>query len=468
MKKNKNAILVSPPISTFERYGKLADVGSVTPSLGICYIASILEKEGYSVGIVDAEVLKLSMDETVDKILSNTPRVVGITSTMNTFHSAIVLGQKLKQAEPEIYLVLGGPYVSALTTGALDKAFDFGVYGEGEHTFLELMKFLDHRGEISEIDGLIYKDNGEFKLNKPRKYIEPLDSIPPPARHLLPDLKLYRPNAQSYRKLPATTIITSRGCPFNCIFCDRSTFGKKYRAHSAEYVVDEIQMLIEQFGIKEIWFVDDTFTIDKNRVMQICNMIMERNLDISWSCLGRVGTVTIEMLKMMKKAGCWMIAYGIETGNQGVMNYIKKGITLEQAEQAVKWTKEAGLLPKGYFMLGYPVDTLETIDETIAFARSLSLDYALFTITTPLPNTELFEICKSVGKLVHTDLSKFSAWEAVYEPPGVSAKQLTAKHREAYKTFYFRPSYIFRQLKNIRGIDDLWRHINAFIALIRF
>jgi len=295
-----------------------------------------------------------------------------------------------------------------------------------------------------------------------------LDSIPFPARHLLPDLKLYRPNAQSYRKLPATTIITSRGCPFNCIFCDRSTFGKKYRTHSAEYVVDEIQMLIEQFGIKEIWFVDDTFTIDKNRVMQICNMIMERNLDISWSCLGRVGTVTIEMLKMMKKAGCWMIAYGIETGNQEVMDYIKKGITLEQAEQAVKWTKEAGLLPKGYFMLGYPVDTLETIDETIAFARSLSLDYALFTITTPLPNTELFEICKSVGKLVHTDLSKFSAWEAVYEPPTVSAKQLTAKYREAYRNFYFRPSYIFRQLKNIRGIDDLRRHINAFITLIRF
>ena len=464
----KDVILVSPPISTFERYGKLAGVGSVTPPLGICYIALVLEKEGYTVGIVDAEVLKLSMGETIDKILSDTPKVIGITSTLSNSHSAIVLGRELKQTKPEVHLVLGGPYVSALTISALDKAFDFGVYGEGERTFLELMRFLDHGGKISEIDGLIYKCDGQFKLNKPRKYIEPLDSIPFPARHLLPDLKLYRPNAQSYKKLPATTVITSRGCPYNCIFCDRSTFGKQYRTHSAEYVVDEIQMLIEQFGIKEIWFVDDTFTIDKARTEQICDMIIERDLNISWSCLGRPKTVTIEMLKKMKKAGCWMVAYGIETGNQNVMNYIKKGLTLEQVRQTIHWTKEVGLQAKGFFMLGHPIDTLETIEETIAFAKSLPLDYALFTITTPLPNTELFEICKSVGKLVHTDLSKFSAWEAVYEPPGVSAKQLTAKHREAYKTFYFRPSYIFRQLKNIRGIDDLRRHINAFITLIRF
>ena len=469
MQKIKDIVLVSPPISTLERYGKFADVGSVTPPLGLCYIASVLEGAGYSIHIIDAEVLKLSMDETINKIESYAPMVVGITSTMNTFHSAIELGRRIKESKPEIYLVLGGPYVSALKTSALDDAFDFGVYGEGEQTTIELMEFLDYGGNVSEIDGLIYKYNGQFKfkLNKPREYINSLDSIPFPARHLLPDLKLYRPNAQSYRKLPATTMITSRGCPYNCIFCDRSTFGKRYRTHSAKYVVDEMQMLIEQFGIKEIWLVDDTFTINKKRTMQICDMIIERNLKISWSCLGRPGTVTFEMLKKMKKAGCWMIAYGIETGNQEVMDYIKKGITLEQAEQTVKWTKEAGLLAKGYFMLGHPIDTLETIDETIEFAVSLPLDYALFLITAPIPNTELFEICKSVGKLVHTDLSRFSAWEAVYEPPEVSVKQLEDKHKEAYRKFYLRPSYIFRQLKNIKNVDDLWRHINAFITIVR-
>ena len=458
--------MVSPPISTLERYGKFANVGSVTPPLGLCYIASILEGEGYPVYIIDAEVLKFSMDETVNKILSYDPTIVGITSTMNSFHSAIELGRRIKESNSEIYLVLGGPYVSSLKINALDKTFDFGVYGEGEQTTLELIRYLEHGGYKSKIDGLIYKSKGQFKLNKPREYIDSLDNIPFPARHLLPDLKLYRPNAQSYKKLPATTMITSRGCPYNCIFCDRSTFGNRYRAHSAKYVVDEIQMLIEQFGIKEIWFVDDTFTINKKRVMKICDMLIERNLDISWSCLGRINTVTFEMLKKMKQAGCWMIAYGIETGNQDVMNYIKKGITLEQTEPAIKCTKQAGLLAKGYFMLGHPIDTLKTIDETIDFAVSLPLDYALFLITTPIPNTELFEKCKSVGKLVHTDLSKFSAWDAVYEPPDVSLQQLKDKHREAYRKFYLRPSYIFRQLKNIRNGDDLWRHINAFITIL--
>lgn len=458
---------MSPPISTLERYGKFADVGSVTPPLGLCYIASVLEQKNYSVHIIDAEVLKLSMDETVKKTLSYDPMVVGITSTMNTFHSAIELGGRIKESNSEIYLVLGGPYVSALKSKALDEAFDFGVYGEGEQTTLELIDFLEQGGNISKIDGLIYKHKGKFKINKPRNYISSMDSILLPARHLLPDLKLYRPNAQSYKKLPATTMITSRGCPYHCIFCDRSTFGNQYRCHSAKYVVDEIQMLIEQFGIKEIWFVDDTFTIDKKRVMKICDMIIERKLDISWSCLGRINTVNFEMLKKMKQAGCWMIAYGIETGNQDVMDYIKKGITLEQTTPAINWTKQAGLLAKGYFMLGHPIDTLKTIDETIDLAITLPLDYALFLITSPLPNTELFEICKSVGKLVHTDLSKFSAWEAVYEPPNVSIQQLKDKHREAYRRFYLRPSYIFRQLRNITNMDDLRRHINAFFTILK-
>jgi len=464
-----NIGLVSPPISTLERYGKFADVGSVTPPLGLCYIASVLEKEGYSVSIVDAEVLKFSMEETVDKVLSYNPKIVGITSTMTTFHSAIDLGRNLRKAKSDLYLMLGGPYVSALKTKALDDSFDFGVFGEGEYTVLELIKFLEeiNTKSIQEIDGLIYKKDGQFKLNKPREYIECLDTLPYPARHLLPDMKLYRPNAQCYKKLPVTTLITGRGCPYNCIFCDHSTFGKKYRTHSAEYVVNEIQILTEQYGIKEIWIVDDTFTIDKSRVIKICEMIIKRGIDVSWSCCGRVNNISPEMLQKMRSAGCWMIAYGIETGNQEIMEYIKKGITIEQVKEGIKWTKEAGILAKGYFMIGHPTDTLKTIDETISFAKSLPLDYALFLINSPLPNTELFEICKSIGKLDYTDLSKFSAWNAVYEPPAVSKKQLEAKHREAYRSFYLRPSYVCRQLRNIDNVDDLWRHINALVTLLR-
>lgn len=462
-------VLVSPPISTRERYGKLAAVGSVTPPLGLCYIAAVLEKEGFDVSIVDAEVLKFSMEETVHKILSYNPKIVGITSTMTTFHSAIGLGRNLKKVRPDVFLMLGGPYVSALKIQALDNSFDFGVYGEGEDTVLELINHLTGKitRPLSEIDGLIYNNDGRFILNKPREYIKNLDTIPYPARHLLPDLKLYLPNAQCYKRLPVTTIITGRGCPYNCIFCDHSTFGKKYRQHSPEYVVNEIQILIQQYGIRELWIVDDTFTIDKSRVTKICDLIIERGLDISWSCCGRVNNVSPEMLRKMRSAGCWMIAYGIETGNQQIMDFIKKGITIEQVREGIKWTKEAGILAKGYFMIGHPTDTIETINETINFAKSLPLDYALFLINSPLPNTEMFDICKSIGKLDYSDLSRFSAWNAVYEPPAVTKKQLEEKHREAYRSFYLRPSYIWRQLKNIDSVDDLYRHVNAFVTLLR-
>jgi radical SAM superfamily enzyme YgiQ (UPF0313 family) len=182
-------------------------------------------------------------------------------------------------------------------------------------------------------------------------------------------------------------MITNKGCPFNYIFCDHSVFGKKSRAHSAEYVMNEIHYPIEEFGIRKIWIVDDTFTMDQKRVSDICDLMIKRNIKISWSYLGRVNTLYPELLHKMKAAGCWMIAYGIETSNQDIMNFIKKEITFEEIRQAITWTRDAGILTKGYFMIGHPPDTIDTIDQTIAFAKDLKLDYALFIITSPLPRS---------------------------------------------------------------------------------
>ncbi|MDD1706103.1 MAG: B12-binding domain-containing radical SAM protein [Methanoregulaceae archaeon] len=461
-------VLVNPPISTEERYGKMAKLGSVTPPLGICYVASFLERAGYTVSIVDGEVLNAGIDETVSQVLSKGSRIIGITSTITSFHNAIEVGRRLKRVQPDLVLILGGPYVSALMARSLEPSFDFGVFGEGEYTVLELMEYLTGKSkrDISSIRGLIYRDNSDLRINEPREYIQDLDGLPWPARHLLPPLHLYRPNSQCYRKLPATTMITSRGCPYNCIFCDHSVFGRKYRAFSAEYVVNEMQHLVEKYGIREIWIVDDTFTLNKKRVMDISDLIIGRGIKVSWSCLGRVNTVSPELLHKMKEAGCWMIAYGIETGNQEVMDFLRKGITIGEVRQAIAWTRDAGLLAKGYFMIGHPTDTLETIDETISFAKELQLDYALFTITSPLPNTDLFEICRTIGKVDYSDLSRFSAWNAVYEPPGLTKEQIEGKFREAYRSFYLRPGYIFSQLGHIKGLDDFIRHVSAFVSLL--
>jgi anaerobic magnesium-protoporphyrin IX monomethyl ester cyclase len=462
-------VFVNPPVSTFKRYGKMAKLGSVTPPLGISYLAAYLEKGGYVISIVDGEVLNLTIDETVSQILLKKSKIIGITSTIVSFPSAIEIGRRLRKEKPDLILILGGPYVSACMADSLEQSFDFGVYGEGELTVHELLRYLKKETdiEISKIKGLIYRDAEGLHINETREYIMNLDILPYPARHLLPDLHLYRPNTQCYRKLPATTLITSRGCPYNCIFCDHSVFGKKYRAHSAEYVVNEMQYLIEKFGIREIWIVDDTFTLDQKRVFDICDLMIKRHVKISWSCLGRVNTVSPELLHKMRAAGCWMIAYGIETGNQKIMDFLKKGITIEGVRKAITWTKDAGLLTKGYFMIGHPPDTIDTVDQTIAFAKDLKLDYALFTITSPLPNTQLFEICKTMGKIDFTDLSKFTAWNAIYEPPNLSKEQIESKFKEAYQSFYLRPGYIFSQLGNIKNFEDLIRHITAAISLIR-
>lgn len=461
-------VLINPPISTIERYGGLADVGSVLPPLGLCYIASFLERAGYSVSIIDGEVLNLSIKQVAEEVSAINPHIVGITSTTLTYSHAISVAQEIKSLDSDIEIVLGGPHISAIKSGVLMDTVDYAVYGEGEITFIDLMEHLDGKKKAEDIDGLIYKENDRIIVNHPREYIKDVDTIPYPARHLLPDLRLYVPNAQNYRRLPSTSMITSRGCPFNCYFCDHSTFGRIFRGHSPSYVVGELEEIISKYGIKDVWFTDDTFTVDKNRVLNICDEIIERGVDISWNCLGRVDNVDSAMLKKMRDAGCWMIAYGIETGNQKVMDYIKKGTTLEQVRKAVFWTKQAGLKAKGFFMLGHPIDTIETINQTINFSKSMPLDYALFLPNTPLPNTELFDICQSTGRIISPDLTKFSAWNVVYEPPNVSLNQLKEKYHEAYKSFYLRPTYILKQLLSIRGWDDIKRHIKAAKVIINF
>jgi anaerobic magnesium-protoporphyrin IX monomethyl ester cyclase len=469
MTDNVDIILVNPSISTTERYGKMAKLGSVTPPLGICYIASVLERNGYTVKIIDAEVQQLSPEETIAKIFEVTPKIVGITSTITSFHKSINLGREIRKKTSDLPLIIGGPYISAMKIQGMDVSFNYGVYGEGEFTVLELLDHLTNKRatSVTDIKGLIYQEDHKFKITPPREYIEDLDVLPNPARHLIPPLNLYRPNSQCYKKLPATTLITSRGCPYHCIFCDHSVFGHKYRAHSAKYVVNEIQTLVDKFDIREIWIVDDTFTINKQRVMEICDLIIQRGIKVSWSCLGRVNTVTPELLNKMKSAGCWMIAYGIESGNQEVMNTLDKGITIESVTQAIQWTNEAKILSKGYFMIGHPTDTISTIDQTIKFAVKLDLDYALFTITSPLPNTKLFEICSKVGKMDCTDLSKFSEWNAIYEPPNVTKEQIEQKFKEAYRTFYLRPHYIIKELLQIKSFEDFLRNLEGFISLVR-
>lgn len=457
--------LLTPPLTLKERYGSLGKAGSVVYPLGLCYIASALERRGHEVNIIDGTLETSNGKDLLPHLLDND--IVGISSTTFQFHRAIDIAKRIKGLNSKKLIMLGGTHVSALPGETLStRLFDFGIIGEGEITVPELLETIERGSNLAEVNGIAYLENNTVKITRPRGYIKELDTIPLPAWHLLPDLHLYHPNIQNYKRLPCATIITSRGCPYNCSFCDCSVFGKTIRLRSAANVVEEIKTLVKKYGIKELWVVDDTFGISENHATEFCKRILEEGLDVTWSCLCRVDRVSRPLLEIMKKAGCWLIGYGIESGNQKILDLVQKRISLEQIITAVNLTKEVGLKAKGFFMLGHPMETLETIEDTISFAVSLPLDYAMFTLTTPFPNTKLYEMAKEYGTLTEADWSFYSCWHPVYTPDGLTREILLAKQQEAHRRFYLRPGYLLNQMLSIRSFLDVKRAYVGMKAIL--
>lgn len=460
-------LFINPFVSPEETYGKFRKLGAVQPPLGMCYIAALLEKYDYQVSILDANLLGLTPEKVIEKALKVKPDLIGLYSTTMGYNKVRDLAKTLKSKRPEIPIVVGGPHVSGMAEETLQETcFDYGVIGEGEITVLELIKALEENKNLREVDGLVYRKEGKVVRNSPRKMIENLDTLPFPARHLLPPLKRYHLKAMITKRFPATHIFTSRGCPYNCIFCGHS-FGKKLRFHSPEYVVNEMEELAKKCGIKEITINDDTFTVSKKRVYIICELLRKKRLGIVWSCLIRVDNVDKPLLKAMKRAGCWLVQPGIESGNQEVLDFIRKDITLEEARNACRWAKEVGIQVKDSFILGHPRETRETIEETIEFAKSLKTHFAAFALMTPYPGTELWQIADQYGTLDKSDLSKLvPSIQASFVPFGLTAEYLKKKQAEAYRRCYLNPGMIARHLISIRGWEDIRKMFYAAQALI--
>jgi len=288
-------------------------------------------------------------------------------------------------------IVLGGPHATVYPQRVMNESpvIDYVVRGEGEETFLALVQALDAGGkDVGTIQGLTFRLRGEIISTPDRALIQDLDSLPFPARHLfeLGRYGLCTPEGQ-----PMFTLLSSRGCPYNCAYCFKGIVGRTYRQRSPDNILSEIRQVIEQYGARNFYFIDDLFTIDLRRLHLIADQLITEKLDIRWQCLGRVDRVNAEVLRKMYLAGCRRIHYGIESGNQGILQRIGKGIQLEQVRKAVRWAKEAGLQVKGYFMLGLPGDTEQTMQQTVDLAIELDLDEAMFSLTTPFPGTRLWE-----------------------------------------------------------------------------
>ncbi len=467
-------LLIKTPY--LEVYKGMDQVATNQAPLGLAYIAAVLREAGHNVILLDSENLVMTYDDISDLIKKEKPDVVGISSATVNFGNAVRIAGLAKQsAEPVV--VLGGNHATSLPEEVLGDhpEIDIVVIGEGEITMRELCDAMDSSGKVDydSIQGLAFrKEDGQIIKSPPRPLIMDLDSLPLPARDLLP-MKNYNVqiHLSSVRGIKAS-MISSRGCPGQCAFCAiHLTMGRKTRVRSVESVVGEMEHLVYQYKAKYIQFYDDTFTINYQRVLDICNLIIKRKLKVKWFAHARVNTVDENLLRLMKRAGCAHVSFGIESGNQTILKTIKKGTTLEQARKAVSVCQRAGIKTLTTFMIGNPGETQETVRDTIDFAIELNPDIAVFSILVPLPGTEVYN--KYRGVLFDTSLN----WEdyrtlVTSNKLALKSKTMTnevlirALHT-AWKRFYLRPGYILRQFWRMRSGAELYYYIQGGLNVFR-
>ncbi|OGS07091.1 MAG: hypothetical protein A2270_03755 [Elusimicrobia bacterium RIFOXYA12_FULL_51_18] len=459
-------LLVFPPILGEERYGKLARAGSYLPPLGLLYLAGVLEKR-HEVRIIDGSVLDITVEDMGREISSWRPDIVGVSAYTPTFYRALAIARIVKETDPRILTVLGGPHPTACpeeTAG--DKNVDVVVSGEGEQTFKELADAVAASADISGIKGLYYKRDGKVFQTPPRERISRLDELPMPARHLL-DMRLYKPSVMHYKKMPAFSIMCGRGCPYKCTYCSCSkVFRGGVTLRSPENIIAEIKYLVKEYGAREIMVWDDTFGLAKKWTLTFCELM--KPLNLTWSAWMRVDLVNPEVLGKMAESGCWHISYGVESGNQKVLDTIKKGITIEQIRNAFRWTHQAGMEARGTYILGLPNETRQTMADTVNIAIDTSADYAQFQLLTPYPGTELWDEARNYGEFAIKDFSKYTIWFPVFIPKGLTSEGLLKAHRAAYRRFYFRAGYFWQSIKKISDWGDVKRVLTGILSLLEY
>ncbi|MFC2056844.1 B12-binding domain-containing radical SAM protein [Chloroflexota bacterium] len=439
--------------------------------MGLAQVAAVLEEKGYQVTIVDANALRLKVQDVV--LYLTDADVVGLTAMTPTVSATLEIARAIKDAKPELPIILGGVHATLLPEETLATApeIDIIVRGEGEETIVELLQVLESKQPLNEVQGISYRKDGEVVSNPLRSKSVDLDSLPFLAYHLLPQRR-YKPHPPHGRALPFAAIITSRGCPYQCAYCSKPVFGSKFRAQSPKRVVEELAYYQDKLDIKELAFYDDVFTLDNKRAYAIADEMIKEGLSMRWTCETRVNLVDRELLSHMKQAGCYAIAYGIESASQEILDALHKDIALEQIEEAVRMTREIGLQTVGYFMIGSPGESPESIKQTIQFAKKLKLDFAQFAVTTPFPGTRLYDLYLNDGKDGDIPWESFvyagtgSGTTPVFESDLFNRDELQYWTRRAYREFYLRPSYPWQRIRRTTSLGDLKVDIKGLSMLL--
>lgn len=458
-------LLIDPPWFVESDDNLWREVRSCLPSLGVAYIASYAEQRGYRCAIVDCTAERLTpagLRATLARRFPVPPRFVGVTATSVLFPKALEVARVCRELFPEARIVFGGVHPTVLPDETLSNDMvDAVVRDEGEETAVELLSGKDW----AQIAGLSYREGSGVVHNPDRALIPDLDSIPPPAYHLLP-MARYRPAVGSYRRLPAMSLFATRGCPGHCTFC-YTGFRGKVRKRSAGSILDEIGLLQRTYGVREVAFYDDTFSAFKNEVTEFCDRIVAEKIDLTWSCFTRVDHVNERLLRKMKKAGCHLILFGVESADEGILRTIDKRVRLDQVQTAVRIAREIGISTRASFMLGNPGETVETAKKTIDYALRLDPDQVQFNITTVYPGTRMYDWAKENGYLLegaaYTNVSDINM-----RLPSIAAEELLRLYREAHRRFYLRPAVVWRRIQGVRSAEQLRQEISGGLAVVRF
>lgn len=442
----------------------------VFPSISLLYVAGVLEKNGCDVFYFSLNAEYISREELISKIKHISPDIIGCTLYTSPYHSNMEWIRWLNN-NFSCKIMVGGVHVGIFPEETLlyNKEIDYAIVGEGEVVLPEFINALNNNSDLKEVKGLVYRDDkGKVIFNGFPELLKNIDDAPFPARHLIDNSKFY--NFISERK-NYTVFNSSRGCPFGCIFCEVAR--TKWRGRSPKNIVDEFEQCYEQFNIREIDIFDSSFTINKERAIDICDEIKRRNLHkyVIWNIRSRVDTIDEEMLENLKDAGCYRIFYGIESGNPNILKILSKGADIERMKYIISYTKKIGISTFGYFLVGSPGENTDTYKDTLDLALKIPLDFCIFNIITPYPHTELYEkyYVIQTGRDFWKEYIKRDdlAMDVIQRPwTDLSREELLIMARQAMIKFYFRPIQIARLLKTVKSFDQAKRYVYAMVDMI--
>jgi radical SAM superfamily enzyme YgiQ (UPF0313 family) len=468
MSERLDMVLVVPAAS--DTYGVIQTAHVPEFHLGVGYIAGYLRAHGRTVEVVDMSIQQGRLEDVYSHVSALNPRVLGITLVTSLYAVTKDMVKALRPRLPDTFFVCGGPHATARPEGCIeDLGFDAVAVGEGEGTCLALVNAVRDGGDMAGIPGLAYANAEHTVVHTGQAQRMDLDSLPYPARDQatigLYKNQVYFDNPQA----PSYNILTTRGCPYRCTFCGASTvFPGKTRRRSARNVFDEMCFARERYGIRYFFFEDSTFVFLEDLVTELCELIIQARLDITWGAMGRLNLVQPDLYRRMQRAGCQFLFFGVESGDNQILKVIRKNFTIEQAFENLRIVKEIGIVSNCSFILGLPGETRQTLEKTVRAAIAFDPDYVSFSLATPYPGTELWQQCLDDGWTPPPweDFARSRYQDPVYVPSGLTAPELKHWLQLSYRRFYLRPAYMLRHLAKLRSPAMFRRHASMALSLV--